>query len=176
MPMCATEGCESHKKHQSRYCGSCKRRRGIESRLRRGMVCSIADCGEATACQGFCHKHYRRWKKHGDATALKRRANGEGCIMPAGYRTHYINRRHTLEHRMVMASHLGRPLLNSEIVHHRNRNKLDNRVETLAVVDRNTHKLLCEMENIFTLPEARFRELFAMVADQFDFSVRFDRR
>ena len=43
------------------------------------------------------------------------------------------------EHRKVMEKFLGRKLLSSELIHHINHNKLDNRINNLQIVTRSEH-------------------------------------
>ncbi len=82
---------------------------------------------------------------------MGRRSSGNSYISTDGYTrvlvtednkefTGIILGGHELEHRLVIATSMGRPLEQSEWVHHINRDKSDNRLSNLMLVDKKTHK------------------------------------
>lgn len=43
----------------------------------RNAFCSIEGCGRPTKAHGWCSRHYRRWRRHGDPSVCKKTPNDE---------------------------------------------------------------------------------------------------
>lgn len=78
-------------------------------------------------------RHERRPNAQGYFTVLVDHDDSIGVAM-LGEAYLGRGRRHILEHRLVMAHHLGRPLASSELVHHVNGKRHDNRIENLRLM------------------------------------------
>ena len=126
----------------------------------KGAVCSADGCTQAAKAAGLCQRHYDRLRRaphlgfgpRRDPIGAASRNWKGGRQRHQGYVLLYVGPedplyeaanpnppapgRYMLEHRYVMARHLGRPLLNHEDVHHMNGQRDDNRIENLELWSR----------------------------------------
>ncbi len=87
-------------------------------------------CGRNIAASGLCSSHWRQRRKGLLLTPIRSKApDGSGWIDRYGY--HKFGKQQA--HRIVMETHLGRPLLANETVHHVNGVRSDNRIENLEL-------------------------------------------
>ena len=106
-------------------------------------VCVHPGCERGAHSAGHCRSHYRRLRLYGDPEAGRPpRTRSENGHMSHGYwrvrvpeDERYLTRGVAveLEHRLVMARLLGRPLARDEVVHHRDGDRLNNAVENLEL-------------------------------------------
>lgn len=107
-------------------------------------VCAVQDCGRGAVSSGLCRAHSERRRKYGDPLhgGPLRTVTGDGSLSH-GYwwravrpdEQHLVPPGRTVdfEHRLVMARALGRPLTGEETVHHRDGDRLNNRIENLEL-------------------------------------------
>jgi len=95
--------------------------------------CIVENCSNINISNGYCRTHYLRIKKHGNPNTLLINKRGEGNVSPEGYRAFVKNGIKIFEHRLAMENYLNRKLLPGENVHHKNGDRLDNRIENLEL-------------------------------------------
>ena len=103
------------------------------SRLDRGSqkgTCIFPGCTNPKRTRDICTGHYGQFTRTGKMYPFR---EGRGYVNPNGYRCISVKGKKWLEHRYVMAQHLGRDLEDDETVHHVNGKKDDNRIENLEL-------------------------------------------
>lgn len=131
-----------------------------KSHLKRRKTCS-------TACSGFRKKSMYAGKRNpnygnrGESNPIYK----GGTITNYGYKKVKAHEHpnadkfgYIFEHRLIMSKHLGRPLLSSEHIHHKDGNKLNNDISNLEIITLEEHSRLhsllnpqprCEVTGIF---------------------------
>lgn len=121
----------------------------VPLRRRQSSFCEFEGCERKPTARNLCHGHYKQWQEGRPLSQLESSKRGprphtrkSGSYVSAeGYRlicapeSPYTTRRdgYIQEHRLVMSEHLGRVLLPTEEVHHKNGNKLDNQLQNLEL-------------------------------------------
>ncbi len=103
--------------------------------INKDNLCSINDCDTTAYKRGLCGMHIQRLNRTG-TTALPSHypiPPARWRTSPAGYVHRSNNGKDEMQHRLVMAETLGRPLETWENVHHMNGVKDDNRPENLEL-------------------------------------------
>lgn len=148
--MCTVENC-SNKVNARGLCGNHYRAwrkygdplgvspKHLESLIK---VCTIEGCDNPKKGKGLCSKHLQRVQRYNDPNFVNRRVKKPRTLVNKKDRYFAVDANghpnankagKILEHRLVMALHLGRPLTKDETVHHINGDRQDNRLENLEL-------------------------------------------
>jgi len=118
-------------------CGKIVTRRAATFKNKKRFFCS-PECTRAAARESLAEKHPHGPNFKGGTYVT---SNGYRLVLhpdhPDADAKGYI-----FEHRFVMSEVLGRLLSETEIVHHRDGDKLNNAPENLEIIDRSSHAIL----------------------------------
>jgi hypothetical protein len=113
-------------------------KRPLKPLRRRRTGCDFPGCSNRHSCRGYCAAHYQQLRQGRALTPLNQRkgwfkaSNGYIYIWEPDH-PNSNKKGYVAEHARVMASILGRALLPEEEVHHRNRQRGDNRPNNLEL-------------------------------------------
>lgn len=124
--------CETHYAQSRRGTGELKP-------IREPVECEFDGCGRQAIARGLCSAHHQQ-RKAGKALRpirygrqLTKKTSGGYVLVYNPEHPHVRKNGYVLEHLVVMAEFLGRPLESHEEVHHRNGDRADNRIGNLEL-------------------------------------------
>ena len=119
--------------------------------LTQAQVAAILGCNRTTL-QRACYRYDLNTQRTGPRSGDKHPEWKGGRTLVGGYwyiyqpdHPHRTKKNTVAEHRLVMEAHLGRYLLRTEVVHHKNGDSQDNRLENLEVFSTNALHLKHEL-------------------------------
>lgn len=106
---------------------------GIMFGKRPAKPCSVDGCDRHVSSHGLCSVHWKRFMRRGVTMPFV--PSRDPYVDARGYIRERVEgeKQGILQHRIVMARHLGRPLFPGETVHHKNTIRTDNRIENLEL-------------------------------------------
>lgn len=99
-------------------------------------TCQIENCEKPHCSRGMCQMHYRRNKLHGNPNTILndgKTNDRDGYVFIRVVKGDGNKGKYKYEHRVVMEQIIGRELLSTETVHHKNGDRKDNRPENLEL-------------------------------------------
>lgn len=139
-------------------CADCKKERWVLIRRGKPQSRRCHPCGARHRAKDRASwkrgPQHPRWKDGRSVTTggyIKIWLAPSDPLYPMAHKDGYI-----FEHRLIMARHLGKVLDRSEEVHHKNRDKKDNRIENLELLSKKDHSSTLKEVNRLT---KRIKEL-----------------
>jgi hypothetical protein len=107
-----------------------------------GTMKNVAKKMGTNSFPGYCRTCIYRHLRKKPNWIGGRHSDGKGYILVSGQQAHPRSRSgRVFEHRLVMEKHLGRYLRDDEIVHHKNGDGTDNRLENLELLTSHEHMI-----------------------------------
>lgn len=113
--------------------------------MAKGDICQIKNCNKSVPWGKICSAHYARKWRHGNYEYNPNWNNlkkGTALKTALGYLRINVNGKRVLHHRYIMEQYLNRKLKPSEIVHHKNHIRDDNRIENLEIIDTQSNHII----------------------------------